>query len=463
MKNLITTILLMTLSFNFISAQLKKTPENDSHAPLHLLKPDYGFNYGVLLPEEVKKQTDVILKYLNASTHAKVEDSKSHLQILDFNKINDNSQLVRGDFRIASYEWGVTYAGMLKVAETTKDSEYEKYVTDRVGFISDVAPYFKSVFDKGGKIDVQMNQILNPHALDDAGAVCASVIRTAVLKNEKQKYKSLIDNYMQYILHKEMRLDDGTFARNRPFKNTVWLDDMYMSIPAIAQYGVYTGENKYFDMAADQILLFAEKMFVHEKGLFRHGWVKDMGTHPAFHWGRANGWAILTICDVLDVLPENHKSREKILNLLKAHINGLASLQSGKGFWHQLLDKNDSYYETSCTAIFTYCIAHAINKGWIDNMAFGPVAQLGWNAVVTQITDGGRVEGTCVGTGMGFDPAFYYHRPVSASAAHGYGPVLLAGGEIYKMLKKSNPKMNDSAIQFYKNNQKTSNPIFSEE
>lgn len=463
MKNLITSLLLMILSVNIISAQLKKTPENDSHAPLHLLKPDYGFNYGLLLPEEVKKQTDAILRYLTASTHASVENSKNHTPIIDFKNINENAQLVRGDFRIASYEWGVTYAGMLKVAENTNDKEYEKYVTDRIDFISDVAPFFKSVADKGGKIDVQMNQILFPHALDDAGAVCASVIRTAILKKNKDKYKSLVDNYMQYILYKEMRLKDGTFARNRPFKNTVWLDDMYMSIPAIAQYGAFTGDNKYFDMAAEQILLFADKMFLKEKGLFRHGWVMGMNTHPAFHWGRANGWAILTICDVLDVLPENHKSRSEILELLRAHINGLASLQSGKGFWHQLLDKNDSYYETSCTAIFTYCIAHAINKGWIDNMAYGPVAQLGWNAVVTKITEGGRVEGTCVGTGMGFDPAFYYHRPVSASAAHGYGPVLLAGGEIYALLKNTNAKMNDSAIQFYKNKQNTNNPIFSEE
>ena len=27
---------------------------------------------------------------------------------------------------------------------------------------------------------------------------------------------------------------------------------------------------------------------------------------------------------------------------------------------------------------------------------------------------------------MGFDPAFYYHRPINIYAAHSYGPVLLA-------------------------------------
>jgi hypothetical protein len=61
----------------------------------------------------------------------------------------------------------------------------------------------------------------------------------------------------------------------------------------------------------------------------------------------------------------------------------------------------------------------------------------------------GQVEGTCVGTGMGFDPAFYYNRPVSVYAAHGYGPVLLAGAEMIKLLRNYDIRINDSAVQFY--------------
>ena len=104
--------------------------------------------------------------------------------------------------------------------------------------------------------------------------------------------------------------------------------------------------------------------------------------------------------------------------------------------------------------------AHAINKGWIDAMAYGPVAQLGWHAVTTQINVEGQVDGTCVGTGMAFDPAFYYYRPVNVYAAHGYGPVLWAGAEMINLLNKQHPKMNDSAVQYYRTEQKTSEPIF---
>ena len=132
---------------------------------------------------------------------------------------------------------------------------------------------------------------------------------------------------------------------------------------------------------------------------------------------------------------------------MKRHAKGLASYQSGTGFWHQLLDREDSYLETSATAIYTYAFARAVNRGWIDAKAYAPVTLLAWNAVSTKINSKGQVEGTCVGTGMAFDPAFYYYRPTSAFAAHGYGPVLLAGAEVLNLLKNKKFEINDSSVQ----------------
>ena len=73
----------------------------------------------------------------------------------------------------------------------------------------------------------------------------------------------------------------------------------------------------------------------------------------------------------------------------------------------------------------------------------------------------GEVENVGVGTGMGFDPAYYYYRPVSVKAAHGYGPVIWAGTEMIKLLNTYFPRMNDSAIHYYKTDPKNENmPIF---
>jgi len=81
-------------------------------------------------------------------------------------------------------------------------------------------------------------------------------------------------------------------------------------------------------------------------------------------------------------------------------------------------------------------------------MTYGPIAILAWNAVATKINDKGQVEGTCVGTGMAFDPAFYYHRPVNVFAVHGYGPAILAGAEMVRLLSKHKFKINDIALQY---------------
>ena len=104
--------------------------------------------------------------------------------------------------------------------------------------------------------------------------------------------------------------------------------------------------------------------------------------------------------------------------------------------------------------------AQDVNEGWIDAKAFGPVALLGWHAVQSAVNDRGQVVNVCVGTGMGFDAAFYAHRPTHVMAAHGYGPTLWAGAEIIRLLNEQHPKLNDSAVQFYDEEVPTDQPIF---
>ena len=70
-------------------------------------------------------------------------------------------------------------------------------------------------------------------------------------------------------------------------------------------------------------------------------------------------------------------------------MQALAELQSGAGLWHQLLDKSDTYLESSATAMFVYGIAHGINKGWINAATYGSVAQAGWLGLAEKVTAAG--------------------------------------------------------------------------
>jgi rhamnogalacturonyl hydrolase YesR len=421
-------------------------PANDMTAPLHLMKADYPTPYGNPSVDDVSKVLDRVFTYLDAATPTQAINAKTKKEITNFNQIDDDTVFAPGDFRLTSYEWGVTYAGMLAAGGATGDKRYKDYVNKRLTLLANLAPATLARMKSNPQSKSPVRGMLEPHALDDIGAVCAAIVK-AKREGLQADVKPLLDSCVTFIRTKEHRLSDGTLARVRPQVDTLWLDDLFMAVPALAQLGKLTGDASYYDDAVKQVEQFSKRMFNERKGIYMHGWVQGMDVHPEFHWARANGWAVMTMVELLDVLPKDHPGYPMVLKQLRAHVKGLASYQDGTGLWHQLLDRNDTYLETSATAIYAYSMARAINKGYIDKMAYAPAVMLAWNAVATKVNAKGQVEGVCVGTGMGFDPAFYAYRPVNVYAAHGYGPVLLAGAEIITMLKTNKFEINDSSLQ----------------
>ncbi len=422
-----------------------------SEAPVNpgALPPPYPVPYGPATVESITEVLNRIHAYLDANTPAKIINRQTREEITDFSKPNTNAVLARGHFPIIAYEWGVTYSGMLLAFENTGDARFKDYVAKRLQLVVEKTPYFRALNAAGvtGTAN-SFRSVLNPQALDDSGSMCAAMVKAQ--RAGLIQAQPLIENYANYITTKQYRLADGTLARKRPMMDSLWLDDLYMGVPALAQMGKLTGDRKYYDDAVKQITQFSTRMFNKELGLYMHGWIAAMTVHPEFHWARANGWALMAKTELLEVLPEDHPGRAAVLDQYRAHVRGLIACQGNNGLWHQLLDRTDSYLETSATAIYTFCMARGINRGWIDPLAYGPAVQLGWNAVTTRVNKEGQVEGTCVGTGMGFDPAFYYYRPQSPYAAHGYGPVLLAGAEMLKIAKSGKAVINDGALQFGK-------------
>jgi unsaturated rhamnogalacturonyl hydrolase len=441
-----------------------RTPTGIINPQFNAARPraNYPVPYGVLKPEEITAVLVRVHDYLAANTPAQIVDRSTGAEITDFSKPNPNATMARGAFNLIGYEWGVVYSGMLLAAENTGDARFRNYVDQRFKFIGEKAPYFRALAQAqpapaagenpgfggpGGPGRNLFRALLNPRTLDDSGSMTTAMIK-ATRAGVGGELRPLIDTGVNWVHTKQERLDDGTLSRSRPLPKSLWLDDLYMGVPALAQMGKLTGEQEYFDDAVKQVTQFGARMFNREKGLWMHGWVQSMTKHPEFRWARANGWALLAMTELLEVLPENHAGRAAVLDLYRAHVNGLAEVQGKDGRWHQLLDRPDSYLETSATAIYAFCIARGVNRGWLDAQAYGPMAALAWHAVTTQVNEQGQVENVCVGTGMGFDPAFYYHRPVSSTAPHGPGPVLLAGAEMLSLAKNHPAVVNDEALMF---------------
>jgi unsaturated rhamnogalacturonyl hydrolase len=427
-------------------------------AMLHALEVKYPTPYRVMEAAEVKAVLDRVFAYLDRSTPADVVSKASGAAIADLSRPDPDAVLKPGDFRLTSYEWGVTYTGMLAAGAATGDKRYLDYVSKRHGLLAQLThTYLPSVRADLQNAHAPIKSFLNPHALDDAGALCHSFLK-AKLAGVKVDYTQMIGICGDFVTKQEYRLKDGTLARGgpdgkggakmRPLPDTLWLDDMFMGVPTMAYLGKTTGERKHYDDAVNQVLQFSKRMFNPQLGIYMHGYVEGMRDHPEFHWARANGWAVMAMVEVLEVLPKEHRGYKPVLDQLRAHVKGLAAYQTKEGFWHQLIDRDDTYQETSATAIYTYAIARAVNRGYVDAQMYGPMANLAWNAVASKVTNAGQIEGICVGTGMAFDPAFYAFRPTSVKAAHGYGPALLAGAEIIEMNKKFRFGLNDSGLMY---------------
>jgi rhamnogalacturonyl hydrolase YesR len=444
------------------SAQQAPAPQERGPAAadalLHAQAVHYPTPYGAMDAAQVKAVLDRVFGYLDKVTPAEVIDQRTGATIADLSRPDPNAVLKPGDFRLTSYEWGVTYTGMLAAGAATGDRRYTDYAIQRHQLLSRLTKTYLPVVQADREhAAAPIKSFLNPHALDDAGALCHSFLK-AKLAGSPVDYGQMIPICADFVTKKEYRLKDGTLARGgpdghggvkmRPLPDTLWLDDMFMGVPTIAYLGKATGDARYYDDAARQVLQFSKRMFNPRLGIYMHGYVEGLRDHPELHWARANGWAVMAMVEVLEVLPKDHKDYAAVLDQLRAHVKGLASYQTKDGFWHQLIDRPDTYEETSATAIYAYAIARAVNRGYVDAQAYGPMANLAWNAVASKVRPDGRIDGICVGTGMAFDPAFYAYRPTSVKAAHGYGPTLLAGAEIIAMNRKFRFGLNDSALMF---------------
>jgi unsaturated rhamnogalacturonyl hydrolase len=427
-------VIALLLASAVVTAQdWKQTGKSESTFTAPSLAP--GVNYTVPSEAEIAAALARVRDYFVRATPFRVIDTATGQAITDFSKPTKTVgiDLRAGEFNDWTYPMGVVHAGMLRASEATGDLAYQQYTIRSFDFIADHVEYFRRQAQEFGPQPYGYRRLLDMRELDDAGAIGAALIKTYAHKKDP-RYRAMIDTTAEFISHKMTRLPDGTLARQRPLWPTVWSDDAYMSIPFLAQMGQLTGERRYYDDAARQVTQFASHLMDRD-GLYDHALFVNAGpVDPKFHWARGGAWAVMASAELLSVLPQDHPDYPGVLDVFRRSVQGIATLQSGTGMWHQVVDRSDTYLETSATAMFTFAIARGVNRGWLPAL-YAPIAQAGWRAVEQRIHADGRIEGICVATTAAYDMVYYANRPTSLDAMQGYGPVLLAGAEMIDLLR----------------------------
>ena len=349
-------------------------------------------------------------------------------------KGKDTTNNVKADSKYNKWQYvnGVLTVGMLRVADALQDQRFSDYSRKNFNFIFDNLDFFKKLFDGGA--NPEYRPVFNIRSLDDCGSMSAGLLDVYAFDKRKD-YLDYLNRVGDYIINKQVKFDDGTLARNSPRKMTLWADDLYMSVPYLARMGKLTGESKYIDFAIKQVEQFNKYIYDPTTGLYFHTYFNDENMNGIARWGRCNGWVALAQTELINNLPANHPKRPELIKILLRQIVGFSRYQDTSGMWHQLLDKPESYLESSVTAMYVYTVAKAVNEGWI-NRRFITIAQRGWDALAKKITADGQVPDICIGTSVEEDISYYFNRPKELNDTHGLGAFLMAGAEMIRAKDK---------------------------
>jgi len=337
-----------------------------------------------------------------------------------------------------NYPWGVTLYGMLRSTDVTGDKAVDKFVVDHnlacaryYHWLSDLKTGVTNAsdvnnFTRGSKL----RGLISLGNLDSCGSMGNQFLESMIRHPDSvtPEEKAVVERIADYIVKKQERLPDGTFWRPKSMGGTLWPDDLYMGGVFLVRWGVYNHNQKFIEDAAENIIHQAAKE-ADADGIWFHGYFEGTKKHAPFKWGRGNGWVTVTLVETISALDEKSPLRPKLIEILKAQIEGLKKVQAPSGMWRQVLDKPELWEETSCTAMFAYGIARAVNRGWIDasNME---IARKAFAGIAKHVTADGGVNGTCIGTNIGEELDYYIKRTQPDDDLHGRGVVLLAGAEL---------------------------------
>ncbi len=198
-----------------------------------------------------------------------------------------------------------------------------------------------------------------------------------------------------------------------------WIDDMYMLTMLQLEAYRATGDRKYLDRDAKEMVAYLDQL-QQPNGLFFHA------PDVKYYWGRGDGWVAAGMAEMLRTLPADHPQRARILEGYRKMMASLLKYQHLDGMWGELIDHPEAWPESSSSAMFSFAMITGVKNGWLDAATYGPVARKSWIAVVGYVDQNHDVTQVCEGTGKQDSLAYYLARKRRTGDFHGQAPVLWA-------------------------------------
>ena len=205
----------------------------------------------------------------------------------------------------------------------------------------------------------------------------------------------------------------------------VFVEDIHLNGPFFAKLFAVTGEDRFRQLALDNLLPVIELLFDERTHLFHHFWQEETETPNGVAWGRGNGLALLGMLYTLSHLPEEETACQRIRDVLRRQSGALASLQDSSGDWHTVIDDPDSYLETSIAAFVVEGWSFAVRRGWLAE-DYRPKIEKAYNAMLSHVEPDGKLSGVSYETFPSMRREHYRKMPRNAVVPWGQGPLITA-------------------------------------
>jgi len=204
-----------------------------------------------------------------------------------------------------------------------------------------------------------------------------------------------------------------------------WIDDMYMLTILQLEAFRATKDRKYLDRAAVEMVSYLDKL-QQPNGLFYHA------PDVKYFWGRGDGWVAAGMTEMLITLPQDHPQRARIMKSYQLMMSSLLKYQNKDGSWRQLIDREDSWPESSSTGMFAFALISGVKNGWVPAQGNAGAARRAWLSLAGFVDQNADVTQVCEGTGKQDSLSYYYERKRRTGDFHGQAPVLWAASALLR-------------------------------
>jgi len=284
-----------------------------------------------------------------------------------------------------SYDYGLVLKGMEEIYSDCGDKKYASYILNTMNwFVND---------------DGTINRY-NPEEYNIDHVNPGKVMIFCHKFSGDEKYIRAM-HHIRGQLKTHPRTSEGVYWHKKVYPYQIWLDGLYMAEPFMAQYIKEFGGC--FDDIINQFVLTEKYTACEKTGLLYHAydetksmyWANPQTGLSKHFWGRAIGWYLMAIVDVLEYLPKEHAGTSQMVDILHRCLDAMLKYQQPEGVWYQIVDMPDAkgnYLEASASCMMLYALAKGILQGHLDREKYLPPTRAVYDGIITEFvseTDNG--------------------------------------------------------------------------